>query len=158
MEHRFLAAFTLQQSPFRAAVATAAARAVAAHLDGVQTLDPEVTHRLLVVLSVVAGPPEAELLLRLAETPAPALQPLGLVAVGHLPPGGGHRRPRLGGLVEGPDDAVARAATYCAGMTGDPLLRRLVDQPDVPDARRRAAQWWVDNGPAIYETRRVERS
>lgn len=151
IEHRFLAIFTLQQSPFRAEVAAAAAAAVEAHVEGRHVLDDELVHRLMIVLTVVADAPEAGLLLRLAEHPGARVQRLALAAVGHLPPGAGVRRPRLEPLLTGADDAVAGSATYCAGMTGDPVLRRVVDHPAVPEARRRAAQWWVAHGPALHE-------
>lgn len=151
LEHRFLASFTLHQSPFRATVAATAAATVRNHLDGSVPVDTELLHRLMVALSVLAGRPEAELLLRLAEDPGSGVQRMALAAFGHLPPGTGVRRPRLDPLLTGPDDGIAASATYCAGMTGDPALRRALEWPDLAQERRVAAQWWVDHGPAVHD-------
>ncbi|QNN54479.1 hypothetical protein [Nocardioides mesophilus] len=160
-EHRFLAVFTLQQSPFRALLARVAGRRIEAHLSGADPVQPELAHRLMVVLSVVGTPAEADLLLRIAEDNSSPLRGMGLIAVAHLPPGASVRRPRLERLLEGPDESLARTAAYCAGMTGDPALRRLMERDDVPLNRRRAAQWWIAHGPAIHEAqagRRPDRS
>lgn len=152
-EHRFLATFTLHQSPYRPVLARVAAELVEAHVTGQPTLSPELAHRLMVILSIVAGAEEADLLLRLAEDPSSELQGMGLLALGHLPPDARPRRPELAPLMLGADDETAFTATYCAGMTADPVLRRVVDQPELAESRRRCVQWWINHGGAIHEGR-----
>lgn len=154
-EHRFLATFTLHQSPHRDTLAAVAADRVA-RSGGLPTGDPgedELVHRLMVALTVVAGGPQAELMVRISENPASQLRQLALRALAHLPPGTFSRLPDLEPMLHGPDERLARWATYCAGMTGDPLLHGMVEDPAIGEARRRRALWWLDHGAAVHEGR-----
>jgi hypothetical protein len=147
---RFLSVFTLYASPHRRAFAAACAEGLSRLLDDARP-DGELTHRLLVALSIVAGEAERPLLADLATGPRRDLHRMALTCLAHLPPAGHDVWPPLRAFVSSTDDGLARSALYCAGMTGDAVLHAVAADRALPAWRRDAAAWWRERGPAIHE-------
>jgi hypothetical protein len=148
-ERRLQAALSIAMSPFRAQVARGAARLLRDGAEGERPLQD----RLVMLLTVVATEAERDLLRDLAEDPSSPHRLGALVALAHIPPSGVPTRVHLWPL-ETPDEVDAetfRAALYNAGMTGDPVLEKLKDDPRQEDWVRVAARWWLREGPAIHE-------
>ncbi|MGZ4745250.1 MAG: hypothetical protein ACXVYS_18745, partial [Oryzihumus sp.] len=150
-ERRFLAAFTLKVSARRGHAAAACTEHLRRHLDDEALLDQECLHRLMVLLSIVAEDAEHDMLLRLAGGEVSSLQAMAVASLAHLPPSRRVQLPDLAELVHSDDDAVARSALYCAGMTLDAVLDRVVDDVRLPDWKRRSARWWRTQPGAIHE-------
>ena len=148
-ERRFQAALSITLSPYRARVARGAARLLR---EGSPS-DPVLAERVLVLLTAVATDAERETMRAFAEDPSSPHHLGALVALAHIPPSG-VRVPvdlwplRSPGEVE---PETLRAAVYYAGMTGDPVLEQLVDDPGQEPWVRSAARWWLREGPAIHE-------
>lgn len=155
-ERRFLAAWTLYASPTRAVFARQCATQLAGHLAGEHSLDPEMLHRLLMALSVAGTAEQAELLASVLQSDHVGLRPMALLALAHLPDTSPVAEADLAHFVADPDDALARTALYCAGMTGRPVLAELEREDSLPRWRRDAAHWWWTHGPAIREPARAE--
>lgn len=145
-ERRFQAGLSVSLSPYRARVARGAARLLAG------APDAGVAGRLIAMLTMVATEAERDLLRPLAADPGP-LQVGALVALAHVPPSTPPRHVRPDPLVSPGDADLAsmRAALYCAGMTGDPVLDLVAVDPRHEEWVRRAARWWRDQGPGIHE-------
>jgi hypothetical protein len=148
-ERRFQAALSIALSPYRTRVARGAARLL---LDGVAG-DPSLGDRVLVLLTVVATEEQRDLMRSLAEDPSSPHHVGALVALAHIPPSGVPAPVDLWPF-RSPQDAeqeTLRAAVYCAGMTGDPVLKQLQVDESQPEWVRIAAGWWLREGPAIHE-------
>lgn len=150
-EMRFLSAFTLKVSARHEEAAVNCAEHVRRHVDGEVPLDRETLHRLMMILSILGEEPQRDLLLRLAHAPDVQLQPMAIHCLGHLPDTARLGVPGLREIVHDDHDPVARAALYCAGMTGDPLLAEAADDLRLADWKRRAARWWLKQDGAIHE-------
>lgn len=148
-ERRLQAALSIAMSPYRSQVARGAARLLHDGSEGERAFQD----RLVMLLTVVATEAERDLLRDLAEDPSSPHHLGALVALAHIPPSGVPTRVHLWPL-ESPDEVDAetfRAALYNAGMTGDPVLEKLQDDPHHEEWVRVAARWWLREGPAIHE-------
>lgn len=153
-ERRFHASLSLALSPYGPRIAAGCARLVARALDG-EPVDPQLVEKTLVLLTFIGTEAERDLLCRVAEGDADTLRTAAYVCVAHLPPAPGEsRRPAVVPLLRAAspaNEAVVRAALYCAGMTADPVLHQVRDDADMPEWVRRAASWWLREGPACHE-------
>lgn len=147
-ERRFLAAFTLQASAHQQPLGAASAAVLERYLDDEEPLGAELAHRLMVLFSIVAGVEQQPLLARILAGPHVDLHVMALTCLAHLP---GAPVPDLRPWIAHRDDGVARAAGYCAGMTGDPCLVEVEADESLPGWRRRMAAWWLRHGSAIHE-------
>ena len=148
-ERRLQAALSIALSPYRARVARGAARQL---VEGVPA-EPALEERLVVLLTAVATEAEREPLRALAEDPSSPHHLGALIALAHIPPSGVPTSVDLWAL-RSPREVepeTLRAAVYYAGMTRDPVLEQLKDDPAQEPWVRSAARWWLREGPAIHE-------
>lgn len=148
-ERRFQAALSIALSPYRARVARGAARHLVEGVPG----DPVLAERVVVLLTAVATEAEWETMRSFAEDPSSPHHLGALVALAHIPRSGVRTPVDLWPLRspgEVPPETL-RSAVYYAGMTADPALERLKDDPTQEEWVRTAARWWLREGPAIHE-------
>ncbi len=147
-ERRLQAGLGIALSPYRSRVARGAATLLCE-----QVGDPVFTERVMVLLTLVATESEQKLMRSLAEDRSSPLRVGALLALAHIPPSGVPADVDLWALTSPgeADDATVRASVYCAGMTGNPVLALVKDDPRHPEWVRLAAGWWLREGPAIHE-------
>ncbi len=151
-ERRFHAAFCVTLSPYSARVARGAAGVVEEALFGAGQ-DHVLVERVLVLMTFVVTEAQRELLHRVVDGPDPSFRATALIALAHLPPTRNDATelwPILETYAEA-DEETTRCALYCAGMTDDEVLERVERDGTAPTWVRRAARWWLHEGPAIRE-------
>jgi hypothetical protein len=149
-ERRLHSSLALAQSPYADRVAAGAAGLVRR-----ADADPHLVEKAMVLLTFVATEQQRDLLCDVADDPTSPNRVSALVSVAHLPPAPGRARiPSLRAALAGDPPVgqpVARAAIYVAGMTSDPALQQVAEDPAVPKWVRRTAVWWLRAGPAIHD-------
>ncbi|PJJ47838.1 hypothetical protein CLV56_4097 [Mumia flava] len=135
---RHQSALILSRSPFAPAIAEVLIE---------QTHPPRAADGATSLMPYLAGKPERDALVARLQRPDVDARPT-LIALAHT---GGGPVPGNADFLSATDVGVRKAALYLAGMQQDPLLRKLVKDPDADAAQRAGACWWLEHGGRVAD-------